>query len=373
MRGYPKRRVLKRRRLLPALCAVLACWRGAALGTAGDLTANLGPYDVRVLEGGVGLSRPLAEELPLLAAGAPWSLTGWMNFTRRSPAPVVIAAIGDVAGAAWRGLELNDGRLSVILGGTWPGAAPAAAPTSPAAAAPLEADHWYAVAATFDGSTLRLYVDGHEVSAAAAATGRVAPRLELAPAAPGTASAADSRAHFGGALALFTLTPTALAPAAVQALASSRPDFSLITFNSLGVGWPWQEHAWRGLQEPQDPWTLPKAMQSAQCARRASPVRRRRRCSPAGLARGRSTPGACSAAPALEAGGAQLSQPEYDDSRLVCGGRARHRAHHADRARRLSGSGLRAQQSGHSGFLEPAGLLVPQRIRRARRAARSAN
>ena len=289
------------------LCAVLAGWAGAPLGTAGDLAANLGPYNVRVLEGGVGLSRPLAEELPLLAAGAPWSLSGWMNFTRRSPAPVVIAAIGDVAGAAWRGLELNDGRLTVILGGTWPGAALAAAPTSPAAATPLEADHWYAVAATFDGATMRLYVDGHEISAAAAATGRVAPRLELAPAAPGIASAADSRAHFGGSLALFTLTPAALAPAAVRALADSPPDFSLITFNSLGVGWPWQEHAWRGLQEPQDPWTLPHA-KSPPRPRRGARTGRRRRC-----AQRRRRVGveycACIAAPAIEAGGAQLSQP----------------------------------------------------------------
>ena len=41
MRGYPKRR-----RPLPALCAVLAGWAGAPLGTAGDFAANLGPYDV---------------------------------------------------------------------------------------------------------------------------------------------------------------------------------------------------------------------------------------------------------------------------------------------------------------------------------------
>jgi Exo-beta-D-glucosaminidase Ig-fold domain/Concanavalin A-like lectin/glucanases superfamily/Glycosyl hydrolases family 2/Glycosyl hydrolases family 2, sugar binding domain/Glycosyl hydrolases family 2, TIM barrel domain len=309
MRGFTKRR-----RALPALCVVLAGWAWAPLGTAGDLAVNLGPYDVRVLEGGVGLTRPLAEELPLLAAGAPWSLSGWMNFTRRLPAPVVVAAIGDVAGAAWRGLVLHDGRLSVIPGATRPGAALPAAPTTPAGALPLDADHWYAVAATFDGSTLRLYVDGHEISAVAATTGRVAPRLELAPAAPGIASAADSRAHFGGALALFTLTPTALAPEAVRALANSRPDFSLITFNSLGVGWPWQEHAWRGLQEPQDPWTLPHAM-SPPGAPVAEPVSSSQALQPSG-------PGAWALgawrlqpAPALEAGGAQLSQPEYDDSR----------------------------------------------------------
>src|ERR1700722_12780208 len=308
MRGFTKRR-----RALLALAAVLAGWTWAPIGTAGDLAANLGPYNVRVLEGGVGLSRPLAEELPLLAAGAPWSLSGWMNFMRRSPSPVVIAAIGDVAGAAWRGLELNDGRLCVILGGTWPGAAPAAAPPSPAAAAPLEADHWYAVPATFDGATLRLYVDGLEISAVAAATGRVAPRLELAPAAPGTASTADSRAHFGGALALFTLTSTALTPEAVRALAHSPPDFSLVTLNFFGVGWPWQEHAWRGLQEPQDPWTLPHAI-SPPSAPVAEPASASQALQPGEPGTWALDSWRMQAAPALEAG-AQLSLPGCDDSR----------------------------------------------------------
>ena len=39
-------------------------------------------------------------------------------------------------------------------------------------------------------------------------------------------------------------------------------------------------------------------------------------------------------------------------------------------SRRLSGSGLRTQQSRHPRIVEPPGLLVPQRIRRARRPAR---
>ena len=30
----------------------------------------------------------------------------------------------------------------------------------------------------------------------------------------------------------------------VQQLAAQRPDFSLLVFQNVGVGWPWQEHAW---------------------------------------------------------------------------------------------------------------------------------
>ena len=29
-------------------------------------------------------------------------------------------------------------------------------------------------------------------------------------------------------------------------------------FHEVGGHWPWQVKQWRGLQEPQDPWTLPK-------------------------------------------------------------------------------------------------------------------
>ena len=87
-----------------------------------------------------------------------------------------------------------------------------------------------------------------------------------------------------------------------------------MTFNSVGVGWPWQEHAWRGLQEPQDPWTLPHAKSSAERAGGAA-----RRSHRKALERAAGAVGAWHLAlerrPGLEAGGERLSQPDYDDSR----------------------------------------------------------
>jgi hypothetical protein len=288
----------------------MAAWAWIC-GAAGASAAALGPYNVRVLEGGVGLSRPLPADLPLLAAGAPWSISGWISLTRRIPGSVVIAAVGDVGGSAWRGLELRGGRLTLVPGSAATGATADSATTL--AAAPLEANHWYAVAATFDGSTARVYVDGREIFAAAATTAGAAPQLELAPLVPSRAPEAGLPAHFGGALASFTVAPLALTPAAVRALAQARPDFSLITFNSLGVGWPWQEHAWRGLQEPQDPWTLPHS-NTPPGTLVAQPV-------PVLPALTASGPGVwelaswrLQAAPLLDAGGEQLSLPAYDDS-----------------------------------------------------------
>ena len=98
----------------------------------------------------------------------------------------------------------------------------------------------------------------------------------------------------------------------MRSLAAARPDFSLITFDRLGVGWPLQEHAWRGLQAPQDPWTLPKS-RSAPSAPHAVPA-------PPGAPGGLAAEAAGSwaldawhlrAAPDVPADGAKLSQPGY--------------------------------------------------------------
>jgi hypothetical protein len=297
------RRYLDCRRALGALCVAVVCWAAAVPSVRGASDAiNAGPYNITVLEGGIGLTRPLADDSPVLGAAAPWSLSGWMTCKRRANGSVIIAAIGDISGG-WRRLELHDGRLSLVSSASTPALEGAVS---------LDADRWYAIAATYDGSTARLYVDGSEIAAAAATTVRVAPRLHLAPAAAAPAAAPST--HFGGALAEFSIASMALSPAAVRALANARPDFSLITFNAIGVGWPWQEHAWRGLQEPQDPWTLPRANSPASTPL-ALPVPESKALQPRGAEWWSLESWRLSAAPGLDAGGEKLSQPGYDDSR----------------------------------------------------------
>jgi hypothetical protein len=311
-------RQIGRAGLLAAACFLVAAWAPPVAGAAepAQSNANFGPYNVRILEGGVGLTRPLADGASLLAAGAPWSLSGWMSIARRSSGNLVIAAIGDVSAGAWRGLELRDGKLALVAG------APAAGGSMAADAASLEADHWYAVAATFDGNMARLYVDGREIAATSAVTQRVAPRFSLAPVgwapvglappAAGGARSAPLPPHFGGSLASFVLAATALSPDEVRALAGSRPDVALITFNSVGVGWPLQEHAWRGLQEPQDPWTLPHAKTPP-----SAPVAQPVPASTAMEARGAGVWALGSwrlrEARGIDAGGERLSQSDFDD------------------------------------------------------------
>jgi hypothetical protein len=280
----------------------VACWPTLSLGTPTALvpTANFGPYNVEFLEGGIGLSRPLSADAGPLGAGIPWSISGWARMAHRQSGEVILAAIGDPVHGEWRGLALADGALSFIV-------SPSVAVR---AATSLDEGRWYAVAAVFDGAAAHLYLDGREIAARTAATLRVPPRIELAPA----AATLGARPHFGGSLAQWTLRPTALSATAVESLARSRPDFSLITFNSIGAGWPWQEHAWRGLQEPQDPWTLPQAKSPAS-APVAEPVVESNGLEP--LAPGLWALGSwrLRPAPGLDAGGTQLSQPHYDDAR----------------------------------------------------------
>jgi hypothetical protein len=283
---------------LSSLCLAVFALPGRTPAALPDPTpdANLGPYNVSILEGGVGVDRRLSKDAILLDAGAPWSLVGWLRNSHRQAGEVIVSAIGNVSSGNWRGISLTDGTLTLTLG-----------PTSLHTSTALESNRWYALAAVYDGATAHLYLDGQELEHKPAATTRVQPSLQLAP-------ASLPRSHFGGSLANWTLVPGALSTATVASMASTRPNFSLITFNAVGVGWPWQERAWRGLQEPQDPWTLPHAHSLP-----SAPVAESVSATAALQSRGGGmwTLGSwrLSPAPLIDVAGDGLSQPDFDDSR----------------------------------------------------------
>jgi glycosyl hydrolase family 2/Ig-like domain-containing protein/concanavalin A-like lectin/glucanase superfamily protein len=289
------------RKLVAVLTAILALIvEPAATGVTGQAlasTANFGPYNLTVLKGGVGLTEPLAPDSPVIEAGATWSLSGWLRVERldggRSGATargataagkgdarmqrpgmdgsiashdrarraladesnhlgsshggrIVIAALGDPAAPDCRCLVLDQGTLTLHVGAT----------SDLRANAPIDGGSWHAVAATHDGHVARLYLDGVEVASGEAATEKVAAALSLAPVAPGELTGEH---HFAGSLALFQLHDKVLDTAQIEQLSAARPDFALVPFHRLGVGWPWQERQWRGLQEPQPASTLPHA------------------------------------------------------------------------------------------------------------------
>ncbi len=230
-------------------------WASASGAMNPSPSENLGPYDAAFLAGGIGLHRKLAPDARLLSAAAPWSIGGWIDWRRRQRGTEILTAIGELASRSWRGLELRNGHAQLVLG-------PGIRLVGSAAIAP---GHWTAVMATYDGRTARLYVGGSEVAERSAETLPVAARIALAPApSPLSARAAPvgkhlTVNHFGGKLALWSVHQHALSAARIGALAAAPPAFGLIEFRHVGVGWAVQKREWIGLDQPQDPWTLPHA------------------------------------------------------------------------------------------------------------------
>ena len=194
-----------------------------------------GPYNVRILEGGIGIEHDLPSGSAVLAANAPFTLSAWVKPDRILPGEVTLIEQG-------RALVLLDGRPALRLG-----------TTLLTASAPLAAGRWTHLAATFDGKTARLVVDGKPAAQQALATPatgpRIAPKIAIAPPLPG-------QPHFAGSLAAAQLDDTARDPAALFA---ARPDFAAVQFRDVGAGWPFQRKANIGLTEQQDPWLLPRS------------------------------------------------------------------------------------------------------------------
>lgn len=59
------------------------------------ISVNLGPYNATFLEGGIGVARPLSAEANVAGAGRPWSMTGWIRWSRPLSGQFVVAAVGN--------------------------------------------------------------------------------------------------------------------------------------------------------------------------------------------------------------------------------------------------------------------------------------
>ena len=274
---------------------------GAPVARADAVTippGTSGPYNLTLLQGGIGVTRSLPAGTAILHATAPWSITSWLHIDVPQHDSVVLASFGE--DGALR-LLLDDGHLSLR----------GSAGTVVHAGMPIPADQWHAIAATFDGArSVRLYFDGIERAQGALNTQPLAAIMRLAPVEGWPAQVR----HFGGSLAQFQLHDQALAAAALQSMAATPPAFDLVTFTPVGVGWPLQVHAWIGLTVPQDPWTLPHAH-----APPSAPVAVAPGTAPAlqplaeNIWRRQMAPEA-RAAPQVAADGATLSRPGFADA-----------------------------------------------------------
>ncbi|HUI60475.1 MAG TPA: LamG-like jellyroll fold domain-containing protein, partial [Steroidobacteraceae bacterium] len=216
-----------------------------AADSAGS-TLNFGPYNAVFLAGGIGIDRPLSGDSPVLSADGAWSMSGWIRVDRPTDGTAIVAAIGAADAHRCRCLVLVRNRLGLQI----------SQHETLKSDVDVGVGSWHSFATTYDGHIAHLYVDGVERVERSIATSAVTASLHLAPASLADAAGQN---HFGGALALFLLEDHALTPVQVERLHAAKPEsnFALIDFHNVGVGWPLQEHAWRGLQEPQPAWTLP--------------------------------------------------------------------------------------------------------------------
>ena len=301
--------VLRDRSAIPlfsALALLVVAWQCVALAEAPApqplaATANFGPYNAEFLRGGVGLTRPLAPAATALSADAPWSLGGWVRPDQDASSAVVIAAVGNHDPTACRCLLYGPRGFALRLDDK----------TLLEAAGPVRRGEWQHVMATFDGDVARLYVEGEERGALRAHTPPGAATFSLA---PESANDPSGDHHYAGAVANFRLAAGALAASAVKDEAHDRPLFGLVPMHHVGVGWPWQEKAWRGLLEPQPAWTLPRGTAPPGRTRAAlpppAPVLEPRGVDTWALGRWRLIP-----APDTAATPVQLAESGFDDSR----------------------------------------------------------
>jgi hypothetical protein len=233
--------------LLSAVLAVAQCLCAQTEKVPGltVLPQSYGPYSAHILQGGIGLTKPLPAADPVLKASTSWTLSAWVEFSPAPTSPVLIAGAGDPRDEDSRFFAIVDGRVELRFGRGH----------SLRATSPLDPSGWHLLAASFDGSEAHLYVDGAEAAHGPVQAGPIQPQIMMAPIeSPCLQNFCE---HFGGRMALLTLSREALSAQAIASLAAQKPDFPLIAFEEGSKPWALQVLQFVGNTAPQDPATLP--------------------------------------------------------------------------------------------------------------------
>jgi hypothetical protein len=226
-------------------------------------TASYGPYSGIFIAGGPGLSKPIPQHDTILKASATWTLSGWVKPTFTPAGPALIAGLGDPVDEDSRYFALLDGKLAFRL----------SEDNVLKTSTTLSLNQWHFLAATFDGSVIRVYSDGVEIVDGKLLYAAVSPTIELAPAYPTWPPAPSTvpkltpwfhepvpiGPHFSGSIAEFTVRRATLDAAAINAMFQQKPDFATIQYEEGSKPWPLQTRQQVGYRAPQDPSTMPKS------------------------------------------------------------------------------------------------------------------
>ena len=205
---------------------------------------QLGPYNAQILTDGTGLRMPLANPHDsLLLADSPWSMYCWVKTQEAVKGLQLVAGLGNVTADTPRFLAIQPDKIALWMGHH-------NSLTGPAQITPGE---WHLLAATFDGSTFRIYSDKLPAVSGSLALSSVNPVLQIAPA----ITAEPQANHFGGWIAGFTILRRALTEQEIHNLQQVPPDFALLQFEQGSKQWPFQTRGQAGYRAPQDPSTMP--------------------------------------------------------------------------------------------------------------------
>ncbi len=276
--------------LFRALCPTLVCCFAALAtlptaahaqsspGSAPEQMEVYGPYSGKFLLGGRGLEKPLNAAEPILTAESPWTLSLWFRADQphadrgsmarasmdRDARTTLLAGFGDPAAEDSRYLGLRAGKPVLRIG----------VGNEVVAETAVSETGWHFLAASFDGSTAHLFLDGTEVGTGTPAMGPIEdPELMLAPdfvsnqearyrwdqphLPPTVPERLKTWQHFGGAIADLRLGHTAASLAEVKQMAGARPNFETILYEDGSKPWPFQTKQGVGYTAPQPPDTLP--------------------------------------------------------------------------------------------------------------------
>jgi Exo-beta-D-glucosaminidase Ig-fold domain/Concanavalin A-like lectin/glucanases superfamily/Glycosyl hydrolases family 2/Glycosyl hydrolases family 2, sugar binding domain/Glycosyl hydrolases family 2, TIM barrel domain len=229
------------------LCVLFAQIVSTSLAVAQFIPSNdplqYGPYNATFLAGGDGLRANLEEKDTVLHADSPWTLSCWVRFDEPVKAPTLIAGLGDTTEEYPRYLRVDDGSVALWIGKE----------NTLSAKATLAPEKWQFVAAAFDGTQFRLFVNGQQVAQGMLTLGSVSALLQMAPG----HSPLPNGAHLGGKIASLLLVRQALSAGEIQQLFQTPPDFSRLLFDSGSKGWPVQTRGQAGYRAPQDPSLMP--------------------------------------------------------------------------------------------------------------------
>ena len=198
--------------------------------------ATYGPYNGSFIRDGVGIQKKIRASDAELNGSASWSMVLWFRMDRQLSGRSLLAGVGP------RVLTIDDGHLSFQ--------APGVDPIS--SKSPVVTGRWHFAAATFDGSTVRLYTDGDKAAEAQVTLPAAPAVMIMAPEEEGS--------HFSGRILGFTFLTEVLTESRIHALATTHQKFELARFEVGSKCWPFQTHGQAGYRAPQDPGTLPTGL-----------------------------------------------------------------------------------------------------------------